>query len=182
MFDMIGYLLTPTPKYEHALFQILRKECAHVHTGKTCCYVDCGRTLRAPRPGHQRKGGGKQAKPRTNPPESRRRPAGRRLDGCPHCPEALDVGTATVARVRKRLVEEGLDAALNPRRQANRRRKIDGRAEAQLIATACSKPPEGYARWSLRMLGERLVELKCVDSISHEAIRQKLKKTKPNRG
>lgn len=96
--------------------------------------------------------------------------------------EALDVGTATVARVRKRLVEEGLDAALNPRQQANRRRKIDGRAEAQLIATACSKPPEGYARWSLRMLGERLVELKCVDSISHEAIRQKLKKTKPNRG
>ena len=96
--------------------------------------------------------------------------------------EALDVGTATVARVRKRLVEEGLDAALNPRQQANRRRKIDGRAEAQLIATACSKPPEGYSRWSLRMLGERLVELKCVDSISHEAIRQKLKKTSSSRG
>ena len=97
--------------------------------------------------------------------------------------EAFDVGTATVERVRRRLVEEGLEAALNRKKQINRKpRKIDGKVEAQLIAAACSKAPEGRARWTLRMLADRLVELECLESISHEAVRQTLKKTKSNRG
>lgn len=97
--------------------------------------------------------------------------------------KAFDIGTATVERVRKRLVEEGLEAALNRKKQINRRRrKIDGKVEAQLIATACSQAPEGRARWTLRMLADRLVELECVDSISHEAVRQALKKTRSSRG
>jgi len=84
--------------------------------------------------------------------------------------KALDVGLATVGRIRKRYATEGLDTALN--RKATRRqyeRKIDGAAEAQLIALTCSKPPAGYARWSLRLLSERLVTLEQVEieSVSH---------------
>lgn len=97
--------------------------------------------------------------------------------------EAFDVGTATVERVRKRLVEQGLQAALDRKEQIHRKpRKIDGNTEAQLIAIACSKAPEGCVRWTLRMLADRLVELECVESISYEAVRQTLKKTKLNRG
>jgi transposase len=89
---------------------------------------------------------------------------------------ALDVGVATVERVRKRFVLEGLAAALNQRRP-NREysRKLDGEQEARLIALTCSSPPEGYARWSLRLLADRVVQLKIVDSVSHETIRQVLK-------
>lgn len=91
---------------------------------------------------------------------------------------ALDVGTATVGRVRKRFVETGLEA-IN-RRKGRRRyeRKIDGKAEAYLIALACSAPPEGRKRWTLRLLADRLVRLEEVDieSVSHETVRQALKK------
>jgi hypothetical protein len=90
----------------------------------------------------------------------------------------IDVGTATVERVRKRFVEEGLDAALNrcmPKRVY--RRKLDGEGEAQLIATTCSEPPEGSARWTLRLIADRMVELGVVDSIARETVRQAMKKT-----
>jgi transposase len=89
---------------------------------------------------------------------------------------ALDVGVATVERVRKRFVLEGLAVALSQRRP-NREysRKLDGEQEARLIALSCSAPPEGHARWSLRLLADRVVQLRIVDSVSHETIRQVLK-------
>ena len=98
---------------------------------------------------------------------------------------ALDVGQATVGRIRKLYAEEGLERALN--QKASRRqysRKLDGAAEAQLIALTCGTPPEGRARWTLRLLSERLVELEevDVDSISHETIRRVLKKTNSSLG
>lgn len=89
---------------------------------------------------------------------------------------ALDVGTATIERVRRRYVEEGLEAALNrrpPRREYSR--KFDGEQEAHLIALVCSKPPEGYKRWSLRLLADKVVALEYIDSVSHETVRQVLK-------
>jgi len=93
--------------------------------------------------------------------------------------EALDVTVQTVERVRKQLVEEGLDAVLSRHeyQQKVSRKKIDGEIEAHLIALSCSDPPAGRARWSLRLLAEKIVELGYVDSISHEAVRQTLKKT-----
>jgi len=97
--------------------------------------------------------------------------------------EAFDVGRSTVERVRQRLVEEGLEAALTRKpRQNSLPRKIDGAAEAHLIATACSKAPEGRTRWTLRLLADRMVTLELVDSISHETVRRILKKTKSSRG
>jgi transposase len=90
--------------------------------------------------------------------------------------KALDVGIATVERVRKRFVLEGLEAALNrrhPRREYSR--KFDGEQEARLIAVTCSPPPEGSASWSLRLLADQAVELKIVDTVSHETVRQVLK-------
>jgi transposase len=91
---------------------------------------------------------------------------------------ALQVGDATVARVRQRCVEQGLEAALNRQVQQNRRpKKLDGSGEAFLVATACSKPPEGRKSWTLKLLAERLVACEIVDSISPEAVRQTLKKT-----
>jgi transposase len=99
--------------------------------------------------------------------------------------EALDVGQPTVGRVRKRYAEEGLDVSLN-RRPTRRQyeRKIDGKAEAHLIALVCGEAPEGYARWSLRLLSERLVALEQVEieSVSHETVRQALKKTDSSPG
>ena len=92
--------------------------------------------------------------------------------------EGLDVGRATVERVRKEFVEEGLDAALErrkPRRQY--RRKLDGDGEAHLIALACSKAPEGRSRWTLRLLADRMVALEQVDHLSYETVRTVLKKT-----
>ena len=93
--------------------------------------------------------------------------------------EALDVTVQTVERVRKQLVEEGLEAVLRRRKYVQKvsRKKIDGDAEAHLIALACSEAPEGYTRWSLRLLADRMVELGYVESISHEAVRRALKKT-----
>ena len=92
--------------------------------------------------------------------------------------EGLEVGRATVERVRKEFVEEGFDAALEhrkPRRQY--RRKLDGDGEAHLIALACSKAPEGRSRWTLRLLADRMVALEQVDHLSYETVREVLKKT-----
>ena len=93
---------------------------------------------------------------------------------------ALDVGTATIERIRKRYATDGLEAALN-RKPSQRQyvRKIDGATEAHLIALTCSQPPKGYARWSLRLLSERVVNLEqvAITSVSHETVRQVLKKT-----
>jgi transposase len=91
--------------------------------------------------------------------------------------EALEVHATTVARVRQRFVEEGLEAALRPRPTTRSyERKRDGKAEAHLIALACGPAPEGQAHWTLRLLADKLVELQPVSSISYETVRQVLKK------
>jgi transposase len=92
--------------------------------------------------------------------------------------ESLDVGTASIERVRKQFVEEGLDAAL-VRRTSRRvyRRKLDGDDEAHLIALACSDPPAGRGRWTLRLLAERMVTLEYVESVSKDTVHRVLKKT-----
>ena len=96
---------------------------------------------------------------------------------------ALRVGNATVERVRRRCVEEGVEAALGRRQQVNRRqKKLDGRGEAHLMALACSQPPEGRAGWTLQLLADRLVQWEIVDSISTETVRQTLKKTNSSLG
>lgn len=97
--------------------------------------------------------------------------------------EAFEVGPSTVHRLRQRLVEEGLDAALarKPSRQL-RLLKLDGEKEARLIAVACAKAPEGQARWTMQLLADRLVELKVVDRISDETVRRTLKKTNSSPG
>ena len=97
--------------------------------------------------------------------------------------DGLEVGISTVERVRQRFVEEGLAAALVPhpsRRQY--RHQLGGEEEAHLIALACSEPPEGRVRWTLRLLAERMVELEYVDTVSHETVRGVLKKTSSSRG
>ena len=93
--------------------------------------------------------------------------------------EAVETSQPTVSRVRKQYFEEGLEAALN-RRSPNREyhRKLDGHQEARLIALACSEPPEGgQARWSLRLLADKLVQLEVVDDVSYQSVRRTLKKT-----
>lgn len=90
----------------------------------------------------------------------------------------LNVSTRTVERVRQRFVEDGLQAALLPK--PTRRlyaRVLDGAQEAHLIALACTKPPAGKRRWTLRLLAEQVVELGYVDAVSHETVRRVLKKT-----
>ncbi len=97
--------------------------------------------------------------------------------------EGLEVGRATVERVRKEFVEESLEAALErrkPRRQY--RRKLDGDGEAHLIALACQKPPEGRSRWTLKLLADRMVQLEYVDQISYQTVRRTLKKTSSSLG
>ena len=93
--------------------------------------------------------------------------------------EAFGVHTSSVRFVRERFVLEGLESALNRKKQAqpSRERKLDGAAEARLLAVACSQAPEGRVRWTLRLLANRMVELQVVDSLSHETVRQTLKKT-----
>ncbi len=93
--------------------------------------------------------------------------------------EALDVTVQTVERVRKQLVLEGFDAVLKRRAYTQKisRKKVDGDVEAHLVALACSEAPEGYSQWSLRLLADQMVELGYIESISHEAVRQTLKKT-----
>ena len=97
--------------------------------------------------------------------------------------EALEVGTATVERVRERFVEEGLDASLTRHRpRTSRLRKLDGEQEAHLIALVCSPPEEGQECWTLQLLADKLVELHIVESIARETIRQVLKKTNSSHG
>jgi hypothetical protein len=92
--------------------------------------------------------------------------------------EALDVSLSTVSRVRQLFVEAGVAAALRRRPASKPRgRKLDGVQEAHLIALACSEAPEGHARWTLRLLADRMVQLAYVDTLSHETVRQTLKKT-----
>jgi transposase len=91
--------------------------------------------------------------------------------------EAVEVGLITVARARRRFVEEGLEAALSRKAQTRRFIKVDGDVEARLVTLACSKPPQGRARWTLQLLADGLVALKVVDCICLETVRQTLKKT-----
>lgn len=97
--------------------------------------------------------------------------------------EAFSCHLGTVENVRRRLVLEGLAAALERKKQAqpSRRPKLDGRGEARLIALACSPPAEGQDRWTLKLLAGRLVELEVVDSISEQTVRRALKKTTSGR-
>ncbi len=91
--------------------------------------------------------------------------------------QVVQIGHATVARVRQRMVEQGLEAALNPRRQKRwKTPRLDGEKEAQLVRLACSQPPEGRQRWTLQLLADHLVELKIVNTICDETVRRVMKK------
>ena len=85
-------------------------------------------------------------------------------------------------RAKRRYAEEGLDEVLRHRNQANRHQKVDDRVEAHLIALACSPAPEGHEHWTLRLLASKVVELGLVESLSHETVRLRLKKTPSSRG
>jgi transposase len=93
--------------------------------------------------------------------------------------ESFSSNVNTVAAVRKRFVEEGLEAAVHRKKQVRPSRplKLDGEKQARLIALRCGKPPEERGRWSLRLLADKAVELQIVESISHETVRRSLKKT-----
>lgn len=96
---------------------------------------------------------------------------------------ALDISISTIERVRRLFVEQGVEAALSRQTSYSRKyHKLDGEQEAHLIAIACSQAPEGQARWTLRLLAQRIVELEIIESISHETVRQTLKKTNLNLG
>jgi transposase len=98
--------------------------------------------------------------------------------------EDLEVGRATVERVRERCVERGVVGALERKPQENpsRPRKFDGASEAKLVQIACSAPPEGRARWTLSLLGDRLIELKVFESVSKSSVQRVLKKTNSSPG
>jgi transposase len=98
--------------------------------------------------------------------------------------KAVEVSTDTIARVRERFVEQGLEAALVRKKQDQPSREpvLDGRAEARLIALACSAAPAGRGAWTMQLLADQLVELKVVDSVSDETVRRVLKKTRSSRG
>lgn len=97
--------------------------------------------------------------------------------------ESLDIGHATIERVRQRFVEFGIESALSRREQKTCRSKIiDGEKEAYLIAIACSETPAGKSNWTLQMLADKMVELNYVEQVSTETIRQTLKKTNSSRG
>ena len=105
--------------------------------------------------------------------------AGQRDQAIAH---SLNVDVRTVERVRQRFVEQGVERVLVPAvSQRIYQRKLDGKQEAHLIALACSKPPRGKKHWTMRLLADQMVELKHVDSLSHETVRQVLKKTRPSR-
>ncbi len=94
----------------------------------------------------------------------------------PQIMAAFNVSRPCVERLRRRYVEGGLERALNESPRPGQRRKLDGRAEAQLVATACSTAPEGHEHWTMRLLAGKLVELGIVESVSHETVRLTLKK------
>jgi len=95
----------------------------------------------------------------------------------------LHISMKKIDRVKKRFVEEGLEIALNGHKgQRVYEKKTDGNLEAHLVALSCSAPPDGFSRWSFRLLADKVVELNYIDSISHETVRRVLKKTKLNPG
>src|SRR5262245_53707406 len=97
--------------------------------------------------------------------------------------EALDTSASTVARVRKKFVQQGLPAAVGRKRPTGRHyRKLDGAQEAQLAAVACSPPPQGQARWTMKLLADKLVELEVVEGIDPATVWRTLKKTRSSRG
>ena len=98
--------------------------------------------------------------------------------------EAVEVSVATVERIRQRFVEQGLPAALSrkPQDQPSRERTLDGRAEAYLIALACTPPPQERTRWTVQLLADKLVELQLVEAISDETVRRVLQKTSSSLG
>ena len=100
----------------------------------------------------------------------------------PQVAEALDVALGTVYRIKRRFAEAGLEGVLQDRPQAQRYRKLDDRGEAHLIALACSPAPEGHDHWTLRLLAGKVVELGLAPALSHETVRQRLKKTSSSRG
>ena len=100
----------------------------------------------------------------------------------PQIAAALDTSQRTVFRTKRRYAEEGLDGVLHDHPQANRYRKLDDKAEAHLIALACSDAPEGHDHWTLHLLADRVVELGLVPSLSYETVRLRLKKTPSSRG
>jgi transposase len=90
--------------------------------------------------------------------------------------EHLDITVQTVEKVRKQCAIEGIDATLTPKKRPPGKLKLDGEGEARLVQLACSAPPDGRQRWTLRLLADKLVELEVVDCISHETVRQSLEK------
>ena len=97
--------------------------------------------------------------------------------------EGLEVGRATVERVRREFVEEGFDAALERRKPCRQYdRTLDGDGEAHLIALACQKPPEGRSRWTLRLLADRMVQLEYAEQVCYQTVRRTLKKTSLSHG
>lgn len=95
----------------------------------------------------------------------------------PQIMAALNISRPCVERIRKRFVDDGIERALEEDPRPGQKRKLDGRAEAILIATACSEAPEGHERWTLRLLASKLVQLQVVEAVSHETVRRTLKKT-----
>jgi transposase len=97
--------------------------------------------------------------------------------------KVLKVGMRTIDRVKKRVIEEGMEATLSRKPTSrNYEVKADGDIEARLVTLCCSQPPEGYAKWSLRLLADKMVELKYAETISYETVRRVLKKTNLNPG
>ena len=96
--------------------------------------------------------------------------------------EALHVGLSTVVRTRQRFVEGGLEWALTERPRPGAARRLDGKAEAFLIALACSGPPQGRTRWTMQLLADRMVELGVVEQLSDDTVRRTLKRGRSNRG
>jgi transposase len=96
--------------------------------------------------------------------------------------EALKVSKSTVSRIRTRYCEGGLDFALHEKARSGAPPKIDGRIEAQLTLLACSEPPDGRSRWTVRLLADRLIEMEVVEAISHMSVQRLLKKMKLSLG
>jgi putative transposase len=96
--------------------------------------------------------------------------------------DALKVSKSTVSRIRKRYCEDGLDFALHEKARSGAPPKIDGRIEAQLTLLACSEPPDGRSKWTVRLLADRLVEMEVTESISHMSVQRVLKKMKLSLG
>lgn len=96
--------------------------------------------------------------------------------------EALKVSKSTISRIRTRYCEGGLDFALHEKARSGAPSKIDGRIEAELTLLACSDPPDGRSKWTVRLIADKLVEIEVVDSISHMSVQRLLKKMKLNLG